>query len=81
VIIFLVFFTTRDILHRTHSLLLMAFCIVLVAVLPVIGFLLYLLIRPLETLRQRRQREMVAEIHARLLKHERDAKRKNRSHS
>ena len=79
VIIFLVFFTTRDILQRTHSFLLMAFCIVLVAVLPLVGFLIYLLIRPIQTLRQRAREEMLAQIHVRLLKHEGKGERKSRS--
>lgn len=54
VVIFLVLFTTRDILLRSHSLLLQIFCIVLVAALPAFGFLIYLLIRPSQTLAMRR---------------------------
>jgi hypothetical protein len=52
-VIFLVFFTTRDILLRTNSFLYMFVCILIVAALPVIGFLLYLLIRPARTLKER----------------------------
>lgn len=54
IVIFLVLFTTRDILLRSQSFLLQIFCIVLVAVLPVAGFLIYLLIRPSRTLAMRR---------------------------
>lgn len=57
--IFLVFFATRDILLRTHSFFYMFVCIVLVAVLPVIGFLLYLLIRPSRTLAHRELEEKI----------------------
>lgn len=52
--IFFVFFATRDILLRTESFAYMFFCIVLVAAVPVVGFLLYLLIRPSRTLSERR---------------------------
>lgn len=54
IVIFLVLLTTRDILLRSHSFLLQIFCIVLVAALPVVGFLLYLLIRPTQTLAMKR---------------------------
>ncbi len=54
IVVFLVLFTTRDILLRSHSFLLQIFCIVLVAVLPVFGFLIYLLIRPSKTLSMKR---------------------------
>ncbi len=54
IVVFLVLFATRDILLRTHSFLLQVFCILVVAVLPVLGFLLYLLIRPSRTLAERR---------------------------
>jgi hypothetical protein len=53
VAVFLVFFTTRDILLRTNSFLYMFFCILLVAFIPFIGFFLYLLLRPSCTLRER----------------------------
>lgn len=54
IIIFLVLFATRDILLRTSSLPYQIFCILLVAVLPVVGFLVYLLIRPIRTTSERR---------------------------
>ncbi len=50
IIIFLVLFATRDILLRTHSFPYQIFCILLVAALPLLGFLFYLLIRPSRTL-------------------------------
>lgn len=52
-IIFLLFFALRDILLRTHSFLYQIVCILLVALLPGVGFLVYLLIRPARTLKQR----------------------------
>lgn len=67
VVIFLVFFATRDILLRTHSFWYMAFCIVLTALLPGIGFLIYLLIRPVRTIREREQEEQVRSLTEKLL--------------
>lgn len=52
-LIFLVFYTTRDIILRTHSFIYMLFCILLVALFPLVGFLLYILIRPARTVKQR----------------------------
>lgn len=62
VVIFLVFFATRDILLRTHSFWYMFVSIVLVAALPIAGFFLYLLIRPPRTIKERELEEMIAEI-------------------
>jgi len=42
VLVYLILFTTRDILLRTNSLLYMLFSILLVTVFPIVGFLLYL---------------------------------------
>lgn len=61
-IIFLVFYTTRDILLRTHSFWYMFVSIVAVAGLPVAGFLLYLLFRPSRTIKEREMEEMLAEL-------------------
>ncbi|MDD5624050.1 MAG: hypothetical protein PHI23_05080 [Candidatus Peribacteraceae bacterium] len=58
-VIFLVFYTTRDMLLRTHSFWYMLFCIVLVAAFPGVGFLLYLLIRPPRTVKEREVEHMV----------------------
>ncbi len=52
-IVFLLLFATRDILLRTRSFAYQFACILLVALLPGIGFLLYLLIRPARTLKER----------------------------
>lgn len=60
-LIFLVFFATRDILRRTQSLLAQLGCILLVAALPVVGFLLYLLIRPARTLKEKEMEEVARE--------------------
>ena len=46
VVVFLVLFTTRDVLLRYDSFIAQVLCILLVATLPVFGFLFYLLIRP-----------------------------------
>ena len=65
-VVFLVLFTTRDIISRTHSFIFQVFCILLVAVLPIVGFLTYLLIRPRETLSQRALRRSVHELLSRV---------------
>ncbi len=62
IVIFLVFFATRDILLRTNSFIYMFVCIVLVAAFPVVGFLFYLLIRPARTLKERELYDMVRKI-------------------
>ncbi|OGG92227.1 hypothetical protein A3H16_00765 [Candidatus Kaiserbacteria bacterium RIFCSPLOWO2_12_FULL_53_8] len=67
---YLVFFATRDILKRTHSLAYQLFCILLVACLPVVGFCFYLLIRPSQTLNERDMAENVAKILALLTQRE-----------
>lgn len=61
-LIFLIFYVTRDILLRTHSFPYMLVSILLVAGLPVVGFFLYLLIRPARTLRERELFEMVRDL-------------------
>ena len=57
--VFLVFYTTRDILLRTNSFLYMVLCILLVAMLPVVGFFLYILIRPPRTIKEREFEEKI----------------------
>lgn len=60
--VFLVFYATRDILLRTRLFLYQFLCIVLVAVLPGLGFLIYLLVRPARTVRQRETDALVERI-------------------
>ncbi|MBU0458408.1 hypothetical protein KJ652_03945 [Patescibacteria group bacterium] len=60
--IFLVFFTTRDIILRTNSFFLMLFCILIVALLPGVGFLIYLLIRPSRTLKEKELENLVNDL-------------------
>lgn len=59
VAVYLICYTTRDILLRTHSFLYQAACILLVTLLPILGFFLYLLIRPARTVKERRLEEMI----------------------
>ncbi len=61
-IIFLLFFALRDILLRTHSFWYQFVCIVIVALLPIVGFLIYLLIRPARTIKQRETEAMLLTI-------------------
>ena len=62
VAIYLIFFTTRDILLRTKFFFYQLTCILLVAFLPVVGFFLYLLIRPASTIRERETERMMRKI-------------------
>lgn len=73
-VIFLVLFATRDIILRTHSFLLQVVCILLVAAFPIVGFLLYLLIRPSRTLAQRELEKQVENLLSRLQGNKKDAK-------
>ena len=52
-LIFLVFWTTRDIVRRSRSLFVQLSCILLVAALPIVGFFLYLLLRPRRTIEEK----------------------------
>lgn len=52
-VVYLILFVTRDIILRTHSFLYQVGCILLTALLPIVGFFLYLLIRPSTTLFER----------------------------
>lgn len=62
VVIFLVFYTTRDVLLRTNSFLYMFVSIILVAALPIVGFFLYLLIRPARTIKERDMEDMLRSL-------------------
>lgn len=62
VAIYLVFYATRDILLRTRSFVYQICCILLVAVLPILGFFLYLLVRPASTLRERELEKMLKKV-------------------
>ena len=62
VVIFLVFYTTRDILLRTQSFCYMLLCIVLVAFFPILGFFLYLLVRPPRTIKEREMERKLEEV-------------------
>jgi hypothetical protein len=58
-LLFLLLYTLRDILQRTHSFAYQCFCVLLVGALPIVGFLVYLLIRPSRTLKEREVEEML----------------------
>lgn len=68
VVVFLVFYVTRDILLRTRSFPAMLGSIILVAFLPFVGFFLYLLFRPARTIVQRETDQKIGEILAALQK-------------
>lgn len=60
--VYLLFFTVRDVLLRTRSLVYQLACIALVAVLPIGGFFLYLLVRPARTVKERHMERMLKEV-------------------
>lgn len=62
VLIYLLLFTLRDILLRTRSFWYQFFCVLLVGCLPVLGFFLYLLIRPARTVKERQTDAMLREL-------------------
>ncbi len=66
VLIFMVAYATRDIILRTNSLLAQAACILMVAALPVVGFFLYMLVRPARTISERRLEQKVTELLVRM---------------
>src|SRR3989338_1179508 len=61
-LVFTVFYATRDILHRTRSLFRQVTSILLVAALPFVGFLLYFLVRPRLTLEEREMPDTLLRI-------------------
>lgn len=52
-LLFLLFWTLRDSLVRSRSLAFQVFALLLVTALPAFGFLVYLLVRPTRTLKER----------------------------
>ena len=62
VLLFLLLFTVRDILLRTRSFLYQFLCIILVVGLPGVGFLIYLLIRPARTIKEREMEAMLSAL-------------------
>ncbi len=62
VLVYLLLFTLRDILLRTRSFWYQFFCVLLVGCLPLAGFLLYLLIRPARTVKERETERMLRAI-------------------
>jgi len=61
-LLFLLFWTLKDILLRTRSFAFQFGCVLLVAALPLVGFLLYLLVRPARTIRERDVEEMLRRL-------------------
>lgn len=59
IVLFLLFYALRDILLRTHSFWYQFLCIVIVTLFPIVGFLVYLLIRPARTVKQREMEAML----------------------
>lgn len=59
IVLFLLFFALRDILLRTRSFWYQFICIVIVTLFPIVGFLVYLLIRPARTIKERELESMI----------------------
>ncbi len=60
--VYLVFYVTRDILLRTKSFGYQIVCILLSAVLPIVGFFLYLLVRPARTIKERETEDLLKKL-------------------
>lgn len=60
--VYLLFYTTRDVLIRSSSIPLQLFSIFLVALLPVVGFFFYLLFRPSRTIAEREIMQMLRHL-------------------
>jgi len=61
----LLVWTWRDVTARTRSSLARLVALLLVLLLNVVGLVVYLLLRPRETIAERREREMIEELLAR----------------
>lgn len=61
-LVYLVFWTTKDSINRSNSFIFILFSIVLVAFIPFVGFLCYLLIRPSKTLTEKNLLQAVADL-------------------
>jgi hypothetical protein len=77
-VVFLVFFTLRDVLLRSRHFGFQLFAILLVAFLPVFGFLIYLLIRPSRTLTERKHDRWLKELHDLHVKTEKEEKKEEK---
>lgn len=66
VLIFLLFWTLKDALNRSKSFWFQLISIALVTLLPIFGFLVYLLIRPARTLHEKEMEKMLRAIHKEL---------------
>lgn len=62
ILLYLLLFTLKDIFLRTHSFWYQAFCVLLVGALPIVGFLVYLLIRPARTIKERELEQMLKNL-------------------
>ena len=61
-LVFLVFYTTRDVMLRSRSLFFQISSILLVAALPVVGFLIYVLVRPSQTIKTRKLEQSISSL-------------------
>jgi hypothetical protein len=61
----LVVWTARDIAARSRDTLIRLTAVALVLILNVFGLVIYLLLRPVETLAERQERELIEELLAR----------------
>lgn len=75
-VVFLLFHATRDIMLRTKSFAYQFASILLVAGLPVVGYLVYLLIRPARTIKERELEAMLTTI----LQNQKEAQKTSQKH-
>lgn len=60
--VYLLFYTTRDVLLRSSSIPFQLFSIFFVALVPVVGFFLYVLFRPAQTLVEREMLQLLRNL-------------------
>lgn len=60
--VYLVVYVVRDILLRSQSFAIQLLSIVLTGALPLLGFLIYLLVRPSRTLKEREMEELLHQL-------------------
>lgn len=70
----IIIWVTRDSIHRSHSLLFQTFAILINILIPILGVLLYLIIRPGQTLFERYYQEMEKRLIEKAIEEEKEHK-------
>ncbi len=76
ILLYLLFFTLKDVMQRSRSVVFQLSSLVIVAGLPGVGFLLYLLFRPSRTLAEKEMTKMLHTLLERTQPHKDNNKKK-----